>query len=66
MVNNCERVFREFDSNIMQNASDILLLFCTLTWPVSLLEAVASMLMVTLLGAISGIEVTKLMFLLQL
>ena len=28
-----EKVFLEFDSNIMQNVSDILLLFCSPTWP---------------------------------
>ena len=28
-----EKVFLEFDSNIMQNLSDILPLFCTPTWP---------------------------------
>ena len=28
-----KKVFWEFDSIIMQNLSDILLLFCTPTWP---------------------------------
>ena len=33
VLNNSEKVFWEFGSITVQNASDILLLFCTSTWP---------------------------------